>query len=97
MELNVKVPGEERPVVLIGNGGEHADWQVFVGGEAVGEVRRFERRFNLRRVIVIRGWRAYLRDAAARELPRRLPEGGRDSCFDTRQQAVEALLKVVPG
>jgi hypothetical protein len=90
MELNVKVPGEERPVVLIGNGGEHADWPV-------GEVRRFERRFNLRRVIVIRGWRAYLRDAAARELPRRLPEGGRDSCFDTRQQAVEALLKVVPG
>lgn len=35
-----------------------ADYDVYADGVFIGTLRKFEQRYNLRRVILVRGWRA---------------------------------------
>ena len=61
-------------------------YRVLFDGEDIGEVTKWERRYNLRRVIVSRGWRAITPDG------RRLytPDG---TTSDTRAGAADALVR----
>ena len=60
-------------------------YRVLLDGEDIGEVTKYEKGFNLRRYIVIRGWRA--KTADGRKLWRADGATG-----ETRAEAVEALV-----
>jgi hypothetical protein len=59
-------------------------------GPVLGRVNRYERRFNLRRTLVVRGWHAI--PAGEHHALRR--EAGREAwTYMTRTEAAEALLE----
>jgi hypothetical protein len=92
-----RVPLDDgRVVVLDGEGGEHAHWEASLDGQHLGDIRRFERRLNIRPVCLIRGWRASVK-APPGQPWLRLPQGSDLSCFDTQREAVEALVKSAGG
>ena len=62
-----------------------ADYEVLWQANVIGAISKYERRYNLRQQIVVRGWIAHNPD------DRRLPayEAG---CYRTREDAAEGLL-----
>jgi len=60
-------------------------YSVALDGRPLGEVYKWERRYNLRRVYVTRGWKARPKDSDAPALPHA------DGCYDTRAEAIVAL------
>ena len=60
-------------------------YNVFLEGLPIGEVWKNERRYNLRRLIVIRGWSA--RPARGTTLGKHEPQ-----IFPTRKKAAQALV-----
>lgn len=59
-------------------------YDVVVDGQVIGTVRKWERRYNLRRVYVSRGWRALAADGE-----RLYGQDGYTA--DTRREAAEVL------
>ena len=66
--------------------GPRDEYEVFLSGESIGRVFRWERRYNLRRVIVSKGWRATTPDG--RQLYH--PDG---YTAKTRSDAAQALVR----
>lgn len=60
-------------------------YNVTLAGEEIGEVYKNERRYNLRRLIVIRGWSATATNGPT------LKSGPESRIFPTRKEAVQAL------
>lgn len=74
-------------VVLDGGAG---GWDVFVNGEAIGDVRYWEQRYNLRRVYVTRGWQAFAR--GVENVGRRTNNGMQSGAYGSMREAVQALV-----
>lgn len=60
-------------------------YNVTLAGEEIGEVYKNERRYNLRRLIVIRGWSATATNGGT------LKSGPESRIFPTRREAVQVL------
>lgn len=84
MRLKVGVDGKTIAFEVEPTGALGA-YSVALDGRPLGEVYKWERRYNLRRLYVTRGWKAKPKDSPRPALPHA------DGCYDTRAAAIVAL------
>lgn len=68
--------------------GSVGGYDVLQDGVKIGAVRKYEKRWNLRRVYVMRGWLAFPPTGPAL----RAREGGEATMYRTRAEAAAALV-----
>lgn len=65
--------------------GDPPEYSVIYNGQLIGTVKKWERRYNLRRVYVSRGWRARMADGE-------MLHHEHDCTADTRYAATRAMI-----
>jgi hypothetical protein len=77
---------------MLKRGSGEGIYDVYLDGEKIGYVRRFETHYNLRRYVVVREWRAF-----SDKTGKVWAQGSYGGGWNTRRDAVAALVEHTIG